>query len=109
MKKQQLRRDLRAAVEKAERLEAELNMTRKLLEEKEAYAEYETACMLNRIKGLVERDVLLCAVNNDQNVRDDSSSISVGAHHDDGDITERALRYCITGTRTERKQTESLL
>jgi hypothetical protein len=85
VEKEQLRRDLRAAEEKIERLESELIFARKLLEDKEADA-VRRACKL-RIKELVEREVGLRVIQKEQNVSDENSSETDDVTAE-GDITE---------------------
>jgi hypothetical protein len=99
VEKEQLRRDLRVAEEKVERLEekarrleAELIIARKLLEDKEADA---VRAWKLKIKELVEREVRLHVIQKEQNVSDESSSESESKEYDDtsdGDITEHESR-----------------
>lgn len=61
MKKEQMRRELRATVEKTEGLEAELHTIQKLTEDQAADGEYERAYMMKRIEELEDSWTLLYA------------------------------------------------
>jgi PHD and RING finger domain-containing protein 1 len=104
MEKEQLKKELRTAVLKVEKLERELYTVRKLMEDEDADREYEKAHMMKRIEELEERENLLRAVLT-ENLRDcscnepetecDGNDGSDPA--EEGDITEHASWYCTTG------------
>jgi hypothetical protein len=110
MEKEQLRKDLRATVLRAEKLEKELRIVRKLMEDEAADREYERAYMTKRIEELEERENRLHTVL-PEHLRDDSCNESEPEGYDndgdypaeEGDITEHISWYRTTG----REMTES--
>jgi hypothetical protein len=75
MENEQIRRQLRTAVLKAEMLEKELHMIRKFREDDAADREYERAYMMRRIRETEERENMLRAALTDY-LSDDSSTES---------------------------------
>jgi hypothetical protein len=76
MEKEQMRRELRAAVEKAERLETEMRTIRGLLLDEVADRKYERAYMLKRIDELQVSEARIHEVLIQLNFSDDSSNES---------------------------------
>jgi hypothetical protein len=95
VEKEQMRRELRAAVEKADNLEAELHTIRKLMEDQKAETDYEIVSMWRKINELEDE------VFPEINLGDDSPNQSEHDDHDtadEGDITEGESWYCSTET-----------
>jgi hypothetical protein len=97
VKKEQMRREIRALLDKAE-------TRRKLMEDQEAEREYERACMWKRIYELEDREAQLFAALFEPNLGDDGPNEAepegLDDEHDiadEGDITERATWYSSTG------------
>jgi hypothetical protein len=108
--KEQMERQLRTAILKAEILEKELHYMRELREYEAADREYDRAFSMRRLKQMEERENLLRAVLT-ESLSDDSSNESEPDCSDDDDdddddgddpaeeedITEHASWYCTSG------------
>jgi hypothetical protein len=95
MEKEQMRSQLRTAVLKAELLEKELHMIRKLREDDATDRQYERAYMMRRIRQMEQRESMLRAVLADYS--SDGSS-NVLEPRDEGN-SEHALWYELTESR----------
>jgi hypothetical protein len=100
VEKEQIRRELRAAVEKIERLQTELQTFRNFLIDETGDREHERTYMLRRIDQLQNREARIHEVLTQQNLSDDSSNEAEPEGHDDesdttdeGDTAEHASRY----------------